>query len=683
MINNRSFYIVLFITLNMLPVSVLGQTFTTRPDDHLLSRPDLQYLVELQTQRNGKELIRSLSSHDPSIRGRAAFALASVQDSLAIPFLVQLLQDSEDDVRADAAFALGQSYGSVSSDSLFSALMREAAYDVQLQLLDALGKKGDLQTLQKLATWNAHRSLEEGVGRAISRFSLRGLHHPEAVKRLVTFLQSQDPAVRRQAAYYFGRTPTTEPWSFVSDTLYAILRSAGPVDPAAGYLLQAVARLGRPEDTSLLIKWAHESDDWRIRTVAARAMASRLPEPNARRTLLEMLSDSSEHVRVTAAETIAGFEGWEDAGVETIIQWIRDHPEAWRVSALLLLVPAKKGHWLFISEEIERRKGSPLAYAHALRALASAPASDALAALTAAASSQDLHVAYAALNTLYERWKEDRSDPTLIPVYFQAFADALQRRDLAASYVAAQAFEDSLFRPLGAPGLLATTYRQMKAPEDIEPMTAILNSLGSVGDSSMATMLQTELQSAHPILRAAAADALQKLTGVRYPAAPVPARFDKTLDWKFLATLGRHPHLILRTDKGLIDIMLDAEQAPFTSQTLLQLAAAGAYDGVPFHRVVPNFVVQGGDIERGDGFGGPGFVIPSEFTRILFREGATGIASAGKDTEGSQYFITHSMQPHLDGRYTAFGYVAAGMQVVDRIYEGDLVRSTGITPEQP
>ena len=84
-------------------------------------------------------------------------------------------------------------------------------------------------------------------------------------------------------------------------------------------------------------------------------------------------------------------------------------------------------------------------------------------------------------------------------------------------------------------------------------------------------------------------------------------------------------------------------------------------------------MIQGGDFEREDGFGGPGFAIRSEFTRIPYAAGVIGMGSAGKDTEGSQYFITHSMQPHLDGRYTAFGYVIEGMDVVDRIYRGDRV----------
>jgi peptidylprolyl isomerase len=96
------------------------------------------------------------------------------------------------------------------------------------------------------------------------------------------------------------------------------------------------------------------------------------------------------------------------------------------------------------------------------------------------------------------------------------------------------------------------------------------------------------------------------------------------------------------------------------------------YRGSVLHRVVPNFVVQTGD-PRGDGWGGPGYAIRSEFGRPRYERGTVGMASSGKDTEGSQFFITHSRQPHLDGRYTVFGRVVEGQGVVDALQVGDRV----------
>jgi cyclophilin family peptidyl-prolyl cis-trans isomerase len=148
-------------------------------------------------------------------------------------------------------------------------------------------------------------------------------------------------------------------------------------------------------------------------------------------------------------------------------------------------------------------------------------------------------------------------------------------------------------------------------------------------------------------------------------------------DWNRLWELGPKPTLLMETEKGRIHIEMNTLSAPATVAMIDSLNSAEHYDGVPFHRVVPNFVIQGGDIERQDGFGGPDFVIPTEASEKGFVRGSVGIASAGPDTEGSQYFMMHQRKPHLNGNYTRFGKVTDGMDVVDRIVEGDKVLSTG------
>lgn len=154
-------------------------------------------------------------------------------------------------------------------------------------------------------------------------------------------------------------------------------------------------------------------------------------------------------------------------------------------------------------------------------------------------------------------------------------------------------------------------------------------------------------------------------------------------DWQRLWELGRTPIMRINTNKGRIDIQLNTLSAPATVAMLDSLTRSRAYKGVPFHRVVPNFVIQGGDVERQDGFGGPDFVILSEISEKEFNRGAAGIASAGTDTEGSQYFIMHQWMPHLNGNYTRFGQVVNGMDIVDRITVGDKVLSVEwITSEQ-
>jgi peptidyl-prolyl cis-trans isomerase B (cyclophilin B) len=130
--------------------------------------------------------------------------------------------------------------------------------------------------------------------------------------------------------------------------------------------------------------------------------------------------------------------------------------------------------------------------------------------------------------------------------------------------------------------------------------------------------------------------------------------------------------VIMETDRGTIILDLFPDEAPGTVANFTKLADSGFYDGLTFHRVIPNFVIQGG-CPRGDGTGGPGYTIPCETDGNPHRHerGSLSMAHAGKDTGGSQFFICHSPQPHLDGVHTVFGRVREGMEVVDRIRQGD------------
>jgi cyclophilin family peptidyl-prolyl cis-trans isomerase len=124
------------------------------------------------------------------------------------------------------------------------------------------------------------------------------------------------------------------------------------------------------------------------------------------------------------------------------------------------------------------------------------------------------------------------------------------------------------------------------------------------------------------------------------------------------------------TPRGDITILLLGEKAPRTAANFLRLCESGYYDGLVFHRVVPNFVIQDG-CRRGDGWGGPGYTLRCEYNDLTYGRGTVGMALSGKDTGGSQYFICHAPQPHLDGRYTIFGRVTSGLEVVDAIQIGD------------
>ena len=136
----------------------------------------------------------------------------------------------------------------------------------------------------------------------------------------------------------------------------------------------------------------------------------------------------------------------------------------------------------------------------------------------------------------------------------------------------------------------------------------------------------------------------------------------------------------IATDRGDIVLDLYPEHAPQTVNNFVFLANQGFYDGITFHRVISNFMIQGGD-PTGTGRGGPGYRFADELRGNPLRHetGSLSMANAGPNTNGSQFFITHAPQPHLDGKHTVFGKVTSGQDVVDSIVQGDAIESVTIT----
>lgn len=131
------------------------------------------------------------------------------------------------------------------------------------------------------------------------------------------------------------------------------------------------------------------------------------------------------------------------------------------------------------------------------------------------------------------------------------------------------------------------------------------------------------------------------------------------------------------TNKGDIELELNERAAPTTVANFVNLAERGFYDGLTFHRVERNFMIQGGD-PRGNGTGGPGYQFSGELLLKHTRPGTLSMANSGPGTDGSQFFLTHVPTPHLDGKHSVFGRVTSGMEVVNRIVRGDVIRSITI-----
>jgi len=233
-----------------------------------------------------------------------------------------------------------------------------------------------------------------------------------------------------------------------------------------------------------------------------------------------------------------------------------------------------------------------------------------------------------------------------------------------------------------------------KVRAEVELLTTLIGTLAQVGGPGVNELLMELARDPRPPVHAAAAKALRTLgasvpeppgdparggsrglaeRGAKDPLTKTPAppgdpakQVDQTVTWT------------VETTKGTFELALDPEAAPITVAALTALAEKGFYAGLLWHRVVPNFVAQGGD-PTGSGWGSAGFELPAEATGARFDRGAVGIADAGRGTGSCQWFVMHTRVPHLEGRYTWIGRVAKGQDVVDALLPGDTIVKIGVT----
>jgi len=236
---------------------------------------------------------------------------------------------------------------------------------------------------------------------------------------------------------------------------------------------------------------------------------------------------------------------------------------------------------------------------------------------------------------------------------------------------------------------LAAAYRAAAADPEYGARAAILAALSRLDRQAARPLLEEALRDPDWAVRVRAAALLkeQGAASLQTAAAMRPAIAGRDVtapEWQ-LAVMPRYaPLAYIETTKGTIEIELAITDAPLTVRNFVTLARRGFFNGRTVHRVVRDFVIQDGD-PRGDGEGGPGYTIRDEVNQRPYLRGTVGMALDWKDTGGSQFFITHSPQPHLDARYTVFGEVVSGMEVVDRLSTTDVIQrvriNDGVNPE--
>ncbi len=636
----------------------------------------MERLLALEDQRTagGGDLERLLHDSDKSVRRRAALAAGRIADPATVPALVDLMNDQDPELRQMAAFGLGL-IGDRQAVQRLVASLRDLDAVVRARSAEALGRIGDAR-----AAGDVVQMILETIPKGAAVVTVRGddpgnPNDPWLELRLGLFaLARLKDAKAAEAALLFNGRPRFDWWA------------------AAFTAMRVESPLLRP---ALLA--AAESDDRLSRAYAGRGLGA-LKDASAIDTLTKLARDPDETVVVNALRALAAIgdpRGTAIAASTLASPSLTLKREA--LSALATLPPDRglRGRVVpYVGHE------QPAIRAAALPALAKIDR-DEFALVLSGLDPDPVWFVRAALATSLG----ERADETSVGILFGLLKDpdarvlpsVLEAMRKARGNDAAETLKGHLEHPdiavraaaienlaqLKLPGLspiLVAALKRDAGERDIGARAAAIAGLAQQKDTA-ATAALREAATSDPsrVLRVLAGAALAA-QGETPPAPGPEDTLRPSLDYREAmapydppsgATLYT-PRAILYTRKGKIEIHLNIVEAPLTAQNFIDLARRGFYDGLSFHRVVPGFVIQGG-CPRGDGNGGPGYMLRCEIGERAYGRGAVGMALSGKDTGGSQFFITHLPTPQLDGTYTLFGWVANGMDVADQIQPGDTI----------
>jgi cyclophilin family peptidyl-prolyl cis-trans isomerase len=636
----------------------------------------LARILELEDTRSAGagELDRYLRDPDRSIRRRAALAAGRLGERSLVPTLVDLMNDAEAEVRQMAAFALGLVGDPRAADRLLASL-KDTEGIVRARSAEALGRLGDPRVAPALAAF-----VVEQAPKTPGVITIRGddpgnPRDPWVELRLALFsLYRLKDAKAAAAALLAGSEPRFDWW-------------------AAAFL---AARLESPLLKPVLVAAAASSDPL-SRAFAARGLGA-LKEASAVELLSTLTRDPEESVSAAAVKALAALgdakgvpavaallDARSPALVREALRALAVLPGERRLREHLVGLVGAREPWLRGPALQALARSDRDGFALVLSSLDPDPEWSVRAALADALSEVGDEVA---LSVLYSMLKGD--DPRALPGVLQAVrkargADAVDtlRRHLEHPDVAVRAAAAEGLAALKAQGqsdvLLAAYRRSLADGALLEARLSLIAALAEQKDTRAAEALG-EIVGADPfrVVRVRAAAALAGLggtprdVGIEKPRPAVDYRvamapYDTRPDPRLYS-----PRAFLKTRHGTIEVLLDVVETPLTTASFIDLARRGFYDGLTFHRVEPGFVVQGG-CPRGDGTGGPGYTLRCEISQRPYGRGAVGMALSGKDTGGSQFFITLEPQPHLDGGFTLFGQVVNGMDVVGKIRPGDLI----------
>ena len=681
-----------------------------------------------------------MKSKNPSLRKRAALAAGRIGNEDSLPLLEKLLVENNPTVQQMAAFAIGEIESIKGAESILKVLADyQRSEVVRARAIEAAGKiaaANEKEELSKALGKAILGNLEFEVGRRSApseRVILLGLtatlraKPKDAEKTVVKFLRYSSWRIRADALNTLARLRAK---NGNPRAVHLLSRESNPIVRA-----NAARVLGAAKATqyfSRLVRVATKDVDLRVRVNAIRALSglgetyaapplleraeklfieyknSKHNNPIEKNELLTIVSALGNILKDSNHKQVMDFlkefrikENYLSPEIE--VAYVRISPvdylktgiprptngkDTWKevrsVAAALTLYSDPKQKAAITSDQSNPR----IIFGKALKEISSVP------------NKNELILAIPSMLNTYASFKPDDLEEIL--------KEFLKHTDFAVRDSAARLLGD--IKP-ATPEQAASIYRSLsnafwvaRTDSNVDASLAILGALEKQYENrpkpmtlkvAYLTPFISALESPDYLVRRKAVQIYKKFKIDR----AIPSDVGVVKNWKKTAENGSKTRVvrvnykralsrkngkskaILTTEKGKITIHFFPEEAPLTVENYIKLAKSGYFDGLAIHRVVPNFVMQDGD-PRGDGNGGPGWQIRCEINQIPYTRGMVGMALSGKDTGGSQWFVAHSPQPHLDGGYTVFGKVnEKDMKIVDNLVRGDKILSVKIVEE--
>lgn len=630
--------------------------------DHFRERSVAERMAEVVHDEDRRVLSDQLKTYlndpSPEVRARAALALGRIGGGDAAGLLFNMVSDESIDLAGTAAFALG-----LTGQHEYAGRLADIAYDMPssaaAKAVASVGRLADSSTTEasaRLAEFLNHPSPDV---RQAACYAIFNADAKNLAPQLIAHLgKESDDLVRAAGLYALARLEIKEAIDLFVDNL---------ADPDPFVRAVCVRGLGHCESSKVdnLLQMSLNDTDPNVVAQAITELSREKDKKAATQLAKRVETEKDEKLLV------ALFQGLQRQGNKLAIEptWAlleNEQPVDVVAAAAIYLAAVQKDKAVALLDSLAA-EADPFLRASSAEGYGLIDNQNIIPRLAGLFNDDDPMVRAAAFSALVETDKSNRD-------YY--LKKALADPDRVMQVLAV----DQIGTQKATAYLPQLTGMMSVSPEvDVDLRRALVAAAGSFlekspDDSEATLILINGLMDPEYVVRRESAILYKDLTGEdrSYMVPPALTRIKVKDIQKGFEKYQPNPYAVITTNKGEIEMELFYDVAPLTVLNFIELTKSKFYEGLSFHRVVPNFVVQGGD-PRGDGWGGPPYMIRDEYSSEPYLRGTVGVATSGKDTGGSQFFITLSPQPHLEARYTVFGRVTAGMEVVDKIVRGDII----------